>query len=78
VIDSQIIQSEIDMTIYSEYTVIDEQSRATAHKDFKEHLSANAIEEGAANGDLRIDIFHASKYTPDEGFVHPNNTGEAS
>jgi len=74
------IQSEIDMTIYSEDTVIDEQSRATSHKDFiyKEHLSANAIEEGTANGDLRIGIFHASKYTPDEGFVRPSNKGEAS
>jgi exoribonuclease R len=61
VINSQIIQSEIDMTIYSEDTVIDEQSRATSHKDFiyKEHLSANAIEEGTANGNLRIGIFHA-------------------
>jgi exoribonuclease R len=77
---SSLIQSEIDMTIYSEDTVIDEQSRATSHKDFiyKEHLSANAIEEGTANGDLRIGIFHASKYTPDEGFVRPSNKGEAS
>jgi hypothetical protein len=80
VINSQIMQSEVDMTIYSEDTVIDEQSRATSHKEFiyKEHLSANAIEEGTANGDLRIGIFHASKYTPDEGFVHPSNKDKAS
>lgn len=72
--------SQIDTTIYSEDTVINEQSGATSHKDFiyKEHLSANAIEEGTANGDLRIGIFHASKYTPDEGFVRPSNKGEAS
>lgn len=77
---SSLTQSNIDMTIYSEDTAIDEQSGATSHKDFiyKEHLSANAIEEGSANGDLRIGIFHATKYSLDEGFVRPSNKGEAS
>eukprot|EP01018_Ginkgo_biloba_P012952 Gb_38988 [translate_table: standard] len=76
-----LIQSQIDMMSDEvEESAFNDPSGSRVHKDFvyKEHLSANAIEEGIASGDLRIGVFHASKHTPLEGFVRPSNKGEAS
>ncbi|GLJ54635.1 hypothetical protein SUGI_1173790 [Cryptomeria japonica] len=79
---SSLIQSQIDMinNTYDEDAAKDEKSGVTTHKEFiyKEHLSANAIEEGITSGALLIGIYHARKQTPDEGFVRPSNKGEAS
>ncbi|KAH9321863.1 hypothetical protein KI387_016502, partial [Taxus chinensis] len=79
---SSLIQSQIDMisNTYDEDAAKDEKSGGGTHKEFiyKEHLSANAIEEGITSGNLHIGIYHVGKHTLDGGFVRPSNKGEAS